>query len=88
MVGEYENLVCCTFEVVPPVLERVLDRVEFLVVDLVVAFGGGKGSGVEGDGVDGVVGWMDLGEDGSERVVRGVGLEYAGERGVVVCEDR
>lgn len=55
VVREDEDTMCGAFQVVPPVLEGVLDGVELLIVYLVVAFRGGEGSGVVGDGVNGVV---------------------------------
>ena len=56
VIGDHIDGVAWTFEVVAPCLERLKDREEFFVVDIVVKFGTQKGVGLESDWVD-LVAW-------------------------------
>ena len=49
---------------------------QFLVVDIVVEFGGCKGAGVESNGVDFIVRWRYHGEDGGKGVVQHIHFNY------------
>ena len=52
-----------------PNLESFENGEQFLVVDIVVEFGGCEGAGMESNGVDFIVCQRDHGEDGGEGVV-------------------
>jgi hypothetical protein len=43
MIGEYNDRVRVPFKVMPPCFQSTDDGEEFLIVDLVVSFGGIKG---------------------------------------------
>ena len=59
-----------------PYLESFKNGEQFLVMDIVVEYGGHKGVGVESNGVDFIVHWGYHGEDGSEGVVQCVHFDY------------
>ena len=63
-----------TLQIVPPELDGGDDGKELLVVDLVVALGRRHLAGKEGDWVE-ESGGLDLGEDGGDGVVGGVGFD-------------
>ena len=52
-----------------PYLKSFKNGEQFLVVDIVVEFGGCKGVGVESNGVDFIVCWGYHGEDGGKGIV-------------------
>ena len=52
-----------------PYLKSFKNGKQFLVVDIVVEFGGCKGVGVESNGVDFIVHWGYCGENGGEGIV-------------------
>ena len=69
MVCHHINWNWRSLEVVAPYLKSFENGKQFLVVDIVVEFGGHKGVGVESNGVDFIVCWGYRGEDGGEGVV-------------------
>ena len=75
------------FQVGAPVFEGLVDREEFLVVDFVVELRGEHRPRVVRDRVKIVVAGCHLRQDGGDRVVRPVGLNDNGVRGVEVRED-
>ena len=69
MVPHHINWSWRSLEVVVPYLKSFENGKQFLVVDIVVEFGGCKGAGVESNGVDFIVRRGYHGEDGSKGIV-------------------
>ena len=59
-----------------PYLKSSENGEQFLVVDIIVEFGGHKGVGVESNGVDFIVHQGYHGEDGSEGIVQRIRFDY------------
>ena len=59
-----------------PNFESFKNGKQFLVMDIIVEFGGCEGAGMESNGVDITVYWGDCGEDGGEGVVQCVCFDY------------
>ena len=76
MVHHHVNWSRRSLEVVVPYLKSFENGKQFLVVDIVVEFGGCKGAGVESNGVDFIVHRRYCGENGGEGVVRHVHFDY------------
>ena len=86
VVGDDVDRRRSSLKVVAPSLESFKNCQEFLIVDVVVEFGGGKRPGVESDRMN-FVGDND-GKDGTEGVVRGVSFNDDLSVGVPLNEDR
>ena len=59
-----------------PYLKGFENGKQFLVMDIIVEFGGRKGVGVESNGVDFIVCQGYCGEDGGEGIVQHVHFDY------------
>ena len=82
MVRHHVNRSQRSLEVVAPYLKSFKNGKQFLVMDIVVEFGGHKGAGVESTGVDFIVHWRYHGEDGGKGVVQRICFDYEGEPGI------
>ena len=69
MVRHHVNRSRRSLGVVAPYLKSFKNGEQFLVMDIVVEFGGRKGAGVESNGVDFIVRQRYCGENGGEGVV-------------------
>ena len=76
MVHHHVNQSWRSLKVVAPYLKSFENGKQFLVVDIVVEFGGHKGAGVESNGVDFIVRQRYHGEDGSKGIVQCVCFDY------------
>ena len=76
MVRHHINRSRRSLEVVVPYLKSFENGEQFLVVDIVVEFGGRKGAGVESNGVDFIVHQGYRGENGSKGLVQRVCFNY------------
>ena len=85
MVCHHINQSWRSLKVVAPYLKSFEDGEQFLVVDIIVEFGGHKGAGVESDGVDFIVHWGYHGENGSEGVVQRICFDYEWRAWNPVC---
>ena len=69
MVHHHVNRSQRSLKLVVPYLKSLKNGEQFLVVDIVVEFGGHKGAGVESNGVDFIVHRGYHGENGGEGIV-------------------
>jgi hypothetical protein len=87
VIGNDFDSVQKAFEIMAKLLEGCKDSEEFFVVDIIVKLSRSHGTRVEGDGMQERVRGIDLRENRSDCIVRGIGLYDRDVIWIEVCED-
>ena len=86
VIGKHLDLLRGTLQVVAPLNETGFDRLEFLVLKVIVAFGGRKLAGIKRDRVD-AIGKL-LRQNAGEGDIGGVRLDDDRQRGIEMAKKR